>query len=139
MDYIQLKWRVGEKLRRTIYAVVPDLEYDEHPLLGLMDTPELAAEVVFSHNKEAVAAINKKSDQMTFGEKELLIKDLQRTADAWKENGNLEGSIIIAAGSGGGIRSKRVYDAVGKSVNILGQDSDVTAVVKHAINLIRSQ
>jgi hypothetical protein len=49
-DYINLFWRVGSKVKRTIYAVVPDLGHDQHPLLGLMDTPELASETVFAHN-----------------------------------------------------------------------------------------
>lgn len=50
-DYVDLPWRVGSKVKRTIYAVVPDLGHDQHPLLGLMDTPQLAEEVVFAHNR----------------------------------------------------------------------------------------
>lgn len=137
MDYIQLKWRVGEKVRRTIYAVTPDSEHDDHPLIGLMDTPELAIEVVAAHNREAVSDLDKKAEQMTFGEKELLIKDLMRTDEIYKTTNDLEASIMGA--TSGGVRAKRVYTAVGFSVNVLGEDVPVPDAIRHAINIIRSQ
>lgn len=49
-------WRVGSKVGRTIYAVVrqwgtsKEKPHDQHPLIGVMDTPELAAEAVRQHN-----------------------------------------------------------------------------------------
>lgn len=48
---VDLPWRVGSKVKRTVYAVVPDLGHDQHPLIGLMDTSELAQEVVHAHNR----------------------------------------------------------------------------------------
>jgi hypothetical protein len=59
-DLAKVQWRVGTKVGRTIYAVLHDAEYpyddcdDESKLkdvlIGVMDTPELAAEVVYAHN-----------------------------------------------------------------------------------------
>ena len=49
-------WRTGRKVGRTIYAVVrewstyKELPENQHPLIGVMDTPELAAEAVRAHN-----------------------------------------------------------------------------------------
>lgn len=44
-------WRVGAKLGRTIYAVVDEPGPDNRDvLLGMMETPELAAHVVALHN-----------------------------------------------------------------------------------------
>jgi hypothetical protein len=47
-----LPWRAGRKVGRTIYAVVrPDCEpSDDDPLIGVMDTPKLAARAVKAHN-----------------------------------------------------------------------------------------
>jgi hypothetical protein len=45
-----LPWRTGRKVGRTIYAQVGELPSDDDQLIGLMDTRELAAEVVHSHN-----------------------------------------------------------------------------------------
>lgn len=44
------RWRVGHKLGRTVYAMAGDVASDDDELLGMMDTPELAALVVNSHN-----------------------------------------------------------------------------------------
>lgn len=44
------RWRVGRKLGRTVYAMVGESASDEDVLLGMMDTPELAAVVVNTHN-----------------------------------------------------------------------------------------
>lgn len=49
-------WRVGKSVGRTIYAVTQQwgtskrLPDEEQPLIGMMDTPELAAEAVRAHN-----------------------------------------------------------------------------------------
>lgn len=45
-----LPWRVGRKVGRTIYAQVGALPSDNDPLIGLMDTFELAHEAVNAHN-----------------------------------------------------------------------------------------
>lgn len=50
-------WRVGKRIGRTIYAVIEDDEMhplpdDAHPLVGVMDTAELAAEAVRAHNTD---------------------------------------------------------------------------------------
>lgn len=49
-DVIATRWRVGSKVGRTIYAEIPGTEHDAHPLIGMMDTPALAEEVVKAHN-----------------------------------------------------------------------------------------
>lgn len=49
------RWRAGRKVGRTIYAVQEPkdtTERDQDPLIGVMDTPELAAEVVRLHNRD---------------------------------------------------------------------------------------
>lgn len=43
-------WRVGRKVGRTIYVQVGDQPSDNDPLIGVMDTPDLAAIVVRSVN-----------------------------------------------------------------------------------------
>ena len=48
-DYSQVPWRVGRSVGRTIYAVV-DPDADKQVLIGMMDTRELAADAVESHN-----------------------------------------------------------------------------------------
>lgn len=45
-----LRWRVGEKSPRTIYAMVGDRPSGKDELIGVMDTPKLAEEVVTAHN-----------------------------------------------------------------------------------------
>jgi hypothetical protein len=47
------RWRTGRKVGRTIYAIQhPEdkTDRDEDPLIGVMDTPELAEEAVRTHN-----------------------------------------------------------------------------------------
>lgn len=53
------KWRVGMKVGRTIYEQQGDEPSESDPLIGLMDTPELAA--------QAVAAVNAARAQGTSG------------------------------------------------------------------------
>ena len=47
------RWRVGRKLGRTLYAQQGPEPGDDDPFLGLMETPELAAEVVALRAKAA--------------------------------------------------------------------------------------
>ena len=44
------RWRTGRKVGRTIYVQRGQEASDGDPLIGMMDTQELAAEVVRSHN-----------------------------------------------------------------------------------------
>jgi len=43
-------WRTGRKVGRTIYARPGAAPSGEDPFVGVMDTPELAAEAVRAHN-----------------------------------------------------------------------------------------
>lgn len=45
-----MPWRVGRKVGRTIYAQSGPTASDDDRLIGTMDTPELAAEAVRTHN-----------------------------------------------------------------------------------------
>lgn len=53
-DLITLPWRTGRRVGRTLYAQLGPEASDADPLIGLMDTPELAAEVVEAHNALAL-------------------------------------------------------------------------------------
>jgi hypothetical protein len=46
-------WRTGRKVGRTVYAQLGPEPSDDDPLIGLMDTPEMAARVVQDHNRTA--------------------------------------------------------------------------------------
>lgn len=127
MDFTRVQWRVGTSVRRTIYAVLPGKEHDQHPLIGVMDTPQLAVETVSAHNKTM--------NTQSFAEKSQLIEDLQLTWEFWKENNDLEESIILA--TDGAERTRKVYEAVGAWVDILGTDSDMPRVFQQAINQIK--
>lgn len=37
------KWRVGRKVKRTVYVQLGEAPSDNDVLIGLMDTPEIAA------------------------------------------------------------------------------------------------
>lgn len=50
MNPAQLPWRTGRKVGRTIYAV-EDTHTLAGPLIGVMDTPELAQAAVEAHNQ----------------------------------------------------------------------------------------
>jgi hypothetical protein len=55
MDLAAVTWRVGGSVGRTIYAVTgagghEHARDDEAVLIGMMDTPELAAEACEAHN-----------------------------------------------------------------------------------------
>ena len=49
-DAAHLPWRVGRKIGRTIYAQVGGEPSDSDPLIGVMDTIELALEAAQGHN-----------------------------------------------------------------------------------------
>lgn len=56
LDPMARPWRVGPKSGRPIYIQVGDaVDYEADVLIGVMDTPELAAEVVRLHNKDSEA------------------------------------------------------------------------------------
>jgi hypothetical protein len=51
MHILKLRWRVGRKLGRTLYAMLPDgTPSDDDIFIGLMETRELAEAVVREHN-----------------------------------------------------------------------------------------
>lgn len=52
MKLERLPWRVGRKVKRTIYAQVGPEPDDHDKLIGMMDTAELAAAAVRAHNAE---------------------------------------------------------------------------------------
>jgi len=49
-DLLSLPWRTGRHLGRTIYARLGPEASDEDPVLGMMDTAELAEEACSAHN-----------------------------------------------------------------------------------------
>jgi hypothetical protein len=48
---LEHKLRVGRKLKRTIYIQAGPEPSDEDEFIGIMDTEELAAQIVDSHNE----------------------------------------------------------------------------------------
>jgi hypothetical protein len=49
---LDMKWRVGHKLGRTIYAIPSDSQGDDdHILIGIMDSADFADHVVADHNR----------------------------------------------------------------------------------------
>jgi len=55
-DLLKMQWRVGRKLGRTIYAQLYPEPSDDDVLIGMFDSPRLAAECVRSHNAVLEAA-----------------------------------------------------------------------------------
>ena len=49
-DLLALPWRAGRKVGRTIYAMAGGEASDDDVLIGMMDSPELAAEACAAHN-----------------------------------------------------------------------------------------
>lgn len=49
-DPLTMPWRTGRKVGRTIYAQIGDAPADHDPLIGVMDTRELADHAVRAHN-----------------------------------------------------------------------------------------
>lgn len=56
---LRVPWRVGRKVGRTIYAKLFPESSDHDPLIGMMDTPELAEFAVRAHN-DALEAKNER-------------------------------------------------------------------------------
>lgn len=55
--YCSWPWRTGTQVGRTLYAMPPGSSYRHgEVLIGLMDTAELAREVVEAHNERLSAA-----------------------------------------------------------------------------------
>lgn len=52
----EVRWRVGRKVGRTIYAMVGDEPSDDDQLIGVMDYPDVAADAVAAHNDAVLAA-----------------------------------------------------------------------------------
>lgn len=52
------RWRQGRRVGRTIYAQLGPEPADTDPIIGLMDTPELAAQAVNAHNAFAALSID---------------------------------------------------------------------------------
>jgi hypothetical protein len=50
VNYTAMLWRTGRSVGRTIYAQPGPDPSDDDPLIGVMDTAELAAEAVGAHN-----------------------------------------------------------------------------------------
>lgn len=50
MNPVDLPWRTGRKVGRTIYAQVRIEPSDGDVLIGMMDSRELASEAVEAHN-----------------------------------------------------------------------------------------
>lgn len=48
---LYLPWRQGRKIGRTIYAQMGPEPSDDDPLIGVMDTPDLAAAACEAHNE----------------------------------------------------------------------------------------
>lgn len=53
-DPLSVPWRVGRKVGRTIYAQHGPEPSDDDRLIGMLDTPELAAEAVHCHNEWSI-------------------------------------------------------------------------------------
>lgn len=45
-------WRTGRKVGRTIYVCDDGIADDSDPIIGMMDTPELAEAAVSAHNRD---------------------------------------------------------------------------------------
>lgn len=48
---LDMAWRTGRKVGRTVYAQLGPEPSDDDPLIGCMDTPEIAADAVDAHNQ----------------------------------------------------------------------------------------
>lgn len=132
-NYVEFPWRVGDEEPRAIYAVVSEKGTFTHFMVGVMDTARLSYEVVTSHN----VRLNKRATTSSYGQKEQLISELNRTLQLWdKNNGNLEQAITEAFGQS--TSAKRVYDAVGFSATVLGPNAEMPVVIQHAIDLIKN-
>lgn len=50
-DVLKLRWRVGRKLGRTLYAMLNEEPTDNDILLGMVDDWDVALHIVTEHNK----------------------------------------------------------------------------------------
>lgn len=81
MDYRQCPWRTGRSVGRTIYAVVGPTQ---DVLIGMADTPLLAADVVYAHN--LVLAVKKAhARRLTPGEEQEKVAGLHLAMQAEAE------------------------------------------------------
>jgi hypothetical protein len=48
----QYPWRVGRRVSRTIYQQLGPEPSDADPLIGVMDSPEIASHAVVAHNEQ---------------------------------------------------------------------------------------
>jgi hypothetical protein len=55
-------WRTGRKVGRTIYLQLGPEPSEDDPLIGVMDTRELAAEAVEAHNARLSASAGDSED-----------------------------------------------------------------------------
>jgi hypothetical protein len=61
---VTVPWRTGTSVHRTIYAMPPGSSHRVgEVLIGLMDTPELAREVVEAHNEHVDARKNERAHE----------------------------------------------------------------------------
>lgn len=51
-EYAKALWRTGRSVGRTVYAMRGSTPSDTDPLIGVMDTPELARAAVEGHNMQ---------------------------------------------------------------------------------------
>ncbi len=56
-DPLSLPWRIGSHVGRTVYAQAEDEATKTDVLIGVMDTPELAAEACSGHNERLAAKL----------------------------------------------------------------------------------
>jgi hypothetical protein len=49
-DIVLMRWRIGRKVGRTIYAMVGSQPSDDDILIGMMDHENIAAIAVHNHN-----------------------------------------------------------------------------------------
>src|SRR3954452_7569494 len=132
-EYQTMPWRVGDEEPRAIYATIAGKTSIESVLIGVMDTTHIAAEAVDAHNTK----LNKLASRGSYGEKEQMVADLQKTLDLWKKNdGNLEEAIL--EGFGRSEDARRVYEAVGFSASILGPTTPMPIVIQKAIDMIKT-
>lgn len=50
VNFLELRWRVGRKVGRTVYAQLGSEPSDEDPIIGMFDSVELAVRAVEDHN-----------------------------------------------------------------------------------------
>lgn len=132
-EYQTLPWRVGDDEARTIYAIITGKTSIEQVMIGVMDTAHLASEAVDAHNVK----LNKEASRSSYGQKEQMVVNLQKTLELWEKNdGDLEGAIL--EGFGRSDNARRVYEAIGFSATILGPVAPMPSVIQKAIDMIKN-